>query len=90
MAPPSITCVDPTSCLSDDLPTPLMFEPEPIDTSGGVHVAAAAAGAGIGTYLFAPGSVDDVAGHELGVSLPSTSFATTYSASIIISLIAGP
>jgi titin len=81
------SCV--SGCSSGTLTLPQGSTPFFID-NGAVKIASYAKTSGDASYTFAPGSIDGVSGHNVGLTVPAHAYATTYHTTITLTVATGP
>ena len=91
MARPTVACAQGTPCVSRSAPPAITLSgPTAIDVASAVAVASAAVNTGFGTYVFTPGDIGGVPGHHLQLALPASAYAASYSATLTLTVAAGP
>ena len=91
IAPPAVRCAPDLECAGASSPPRILVAGiTAIDVTTAVPIAAADPGTGVGAYTYSPGNIVDVPGWNLQFVIPAAAYATTYSSTITISMIAGP
>lgn len=89
MPPPTVACASGTSCTGKAAPPTISITTNTaLDSGSAVTVASAALNKGMGTYNFTPGTI--TGGSNLQLTVPSTSYATTYHSTLTVSVVSGP